>query len=133
MGINEIIVVVCSIAIILITIAFFFLNYQEAYTASFLLPRKKHTYYNEGGFLKMEINKQILVGSIGTAIVVIAGGVYANIKAMKKIRDDIKCIKNAQVAQEITNSLQDVRDLLQEDDIDSLKKKVDSLEKSNKK
>lgn len=81
----------------------------------------------------MEINKQILVGSIGTAIVVIAGGVYANIKAMKKIRDDIKCIKNAQVAQEITNSLQDVRDLLQEDDIDSLKKKVDSLEKSNKK
>lgn len=81
----------------------------------------------------MEINKQILVGSIGTAIVVIAGGVYANIRAMKKIRDDIKCIKNVQIAQGITNSLQDVRDLLQEDDIDSLKKKVDSLEKSNKK
>lgn len=81
----------------------------------------------------MEINKQILVGSIGTAIVVIAGGVYVNVRAIKKIRDDIKGIKDKQITQGIINSLQDVRDLLQEDDIDSLKKKVDSLEKSNKK
>ena len=81
----------------------------------------------------MEINKQFLVGSIATTIVVIAGGVYANIRAMKKIRDDIKGIKNVQVAQEITNNCHYACDLLLADEIDSLKKKVDSLEKSNKK
>ena len=53
-------------------------------------------YYNEGGFLKMEINKKFLVSSIGAVIVVVAGGVYANVKAMNSIKKDIKAIKEKQ-------------------------------------
>ena len=64
--------------------------------ASFLLPHKKYMYYDEGGFLKMEINKKFLVSSIGAVIVVIAGGVYANVKAMNSIKKDIKAIKEKQ-------------------------------------
>ena len=41
----------------------------------------------------MEINKKFLVSSIGAVIVVIAGGVYANVKAMNSIKKDIKAIK----------------------------------------
>ena len=41
----------------------------------------------------MEINKKFLVGSIGAVIVVIAGGVYANVKAINNIKKDIKAIK----------------------------------------
>lgn len=44
----------------------------------------------------MEINKKFLISSIGTAIVVIAGGVYANIRAMNSIKKDIKAIKDKQ-------------------------------------
>ena len=53
-------------------------------------------YYDEGGFLKMEINKKFLVSSIGAVIVVIAGGVYANVKAINNIKKDIKAIKEKQ-------------------------------------
>ena len=44
----------------------------------------------------MEINKKFLVSSIGAVIVVIAGGVYANVKAMNSIKKDIKSIKEKQ-------------------------------------
>ena len=101
--------------------------------ASFLLRRKKYMYYNEGGFLKMEINKKILVGSIGAAIVVIAGGVYANIRVIKELKreqdvifeilHDSLCIDKAQ--SKINYALRDM--------IRLVNKKVDSLEKSNKK
>ena len=44
----------------------------------------------------MEINKKFLVSSIGAVIVVIAGGVYANVKAINSIKKDIKAIKAKQ-------------------------------------
>ena len=44
----------------------------------------------------MEINKKFLVSSIGAVIVVIAGGVYANVKAINNIKKDIKAIKEKQ-------------------------------------
>ena len=44
----------------------------------------------------MEINKKFLVSSIGATIVVIAGGVYANVKAINNIKKDIKAIKAKQ-------------------------------------
>ena len=44
----------------------------------------------------MEINKKFLVSSIGAVIVVIAGGVYANIRAINNIKKDIKSIKEKQ-------------------------------------
>ena len=44
----------------------------------------------------MEINKKFLVSSIGAVIVVIAGGVYANVKAINNIKKDIKAIKAKQ-------------------------------------
>ena len=81
----------------------------------------------------MEINKKILVGSIGTPIVVIAGGVYANIRAIKELKrkqeilfetsHDALCADKAQ--NKINYALLDM--------IRLLNKKVDSLEKSNKK
>ena len=44
----------------------------------------------------MEINKKFLISSIGAVIVVIAGGVYANVKAINNIKKDIKAIKAKQ-------------------------------------
>lgn len=79
----------------------------------------------------MEINKNILVSSIGAAIVVIAGGVYANVRAMKKIKNDIKVIKNEQIALGIVNGLRDISDGILYDSVDSLNKKIDSIKKSN--
>ena len=88
----------------------------------------------------MGINKNFLVGSIGTAIVVIAGGVYANIKAINNIKKDIKAIKDKQ-----NDTIYAVDCLTKSDKLqnqindnmmnwmDSLTNKVDSLEKSNKK
>ena len=88
----------------------------------------------------MEINKQILVGSIATTIVVIAGGVYANIKAINSIKKDIKAIKEKQ------NDTMYAVDCLTKSDtlqsqinnnmmnwMDSLTNRIDSLKKSNKK
>ena len=88
----------------------------------------------------MEINKQILVGSIGAVIVVIAGGVYANVRAINSIKKDIKTIKDKQ------NDTMYAVDCLTKSDtlqsqinnnmmnwMDSLTNKIDSLKKSNKK
>ena len=88
----------------------------------------------------MEINKQFLVGSIATTIVVIAGGVYANIKAINSIKKDIKAIKEKQ------NDTMYAVDCLTKSDtlqsqinnnmmnwMDSLTNRIDSLKKSNKK
>ena len=44
----------------------------------------------------MEINKKFLISSIGAVIVVIAGGVYANVKTINNIKKDIKAIKAKQ-------------------------------------
>ena len=44
----------------------------------------------------MEINKKFLISSIGATIVVIAGGVYANVRAINSIKKDIKAIKAKQ-------------------------------------
>lgn len=81
----------------------------------------------------MEINKKFLIGSIGTAIVVIAGGVYANIIAIKELKrkqeilfeisNDALCVDKNQ--SKINYALRDMIRLVNE--------KVDSLEKSNKK
>ena len=81
----------------------------------------------------MEINKKFLVGSIGAAIIVIAGGVYANIRAIKELKreqeilfeisHDVLCLDKAQ--RKINYALRDM--------IRLVNKKVDSLEKSNKK
>ena len=71
----------------------------------------------------MEINKNLLVCSIGTAIVVIAGEVYAVTREMKKIKDSLEIARNTSYA----------CDLVLADHIDSLSNRVDSFEKSNKK
>ena len=88
----------------------------------------------------MEINKQILVGSIGAVIVVIAGGVYVNVKAINNIKKDIKAIKDKQ-----NDTIYAVDCLTKSDTLqnqinnnmmnwmDSLTNKIDSLKKSNKK
>ena len=66
-------------------------------------------YYNEGGFLKMEINKQNLVDSLLTvgSILIYTGTVGAILYDVIKSKTD--------------------------EDIEKLNKRVDSLEKSNKK
>lgn len=88
----------------------------------------------------MEINKQILVGSIGTAIVVIAGGVYVNVRAINSIKKDIKAIKDKQ-----SDTIYAVDCLTKSDTLqnqinnnimnwmNSLNNQIDSLKKSNKK
>ena len=76
--------------------------------ASFLF-RNKNISYNEGGFLKMEINKQNLVNSLLKvgSILIYTGSVGA------VLYDVIKSKTNK--------------------DIEKLNKRIDSLEKSNKK
>ena len=88
----------------------------------------------------MEINKKFLISSIGTTIVVIAGGVYANIRAINSIKKDIKAIKDKQ-----NDTIYAVDCLTKSDTLqsqinnnmmnwmDSLTNKIDSLKKSNKK
>ena len=88
----------------------------------------------------MEINKNFLISSIGATIVVIAGGVYANVRAINSIKKDIKAIKDKQ------NDTMYAVDCLTKSDtlqsqinnnmmnwMDSLSNKIDSLKKSNKK
>ena len=88
----------------------------------------------------MEINKKFLISSIGTTIVVIAGGVYANVRAINSIKKDIKAIKDKQ------NDTMYAVDCLTKSDtlqnqinnnimnwMDSLTNKIDLLKKSNKK
>lgn len=81
----------------------------------------------------MEINKNLLVCSIGTAIVVVAGGVYANIRAIKKIKDCQESIFDLLDLQSDMNKLQNAANECMEDQIIKLSKEVDSLKKSNKK
>ena len=88
----------------------------------------------------MEINKKFLISSIGTAIVVIAGGVYANVRAINSIKKDIKAIKDKQ-----NDTIYAVDCLTKSDTLqsqinnnmmnwmDSLTNKIDLLKKSNKK
>ena len=88
----------------------------------------------------MEINKKFLVGSIGTAIVVIAGGVYANVKAINSIKKDIKAIKDKQNDTIYAVDCLTKSDTLQNQNnnnmmnwMDSLTNKIDLLKKYNKK
>ena len=88
----------------------------------------------------MEINKQILVSSIGAVIVVIAGGVYVNVRAINGIKKDIKAIKDKQ-----SDTIYAVDCLTKSDTLqnqinnnimnwmNTLNDKIDSLKKSNKK
>lgn len=71
----------------------------------------------------MEINKNLLICSIGASIVVVAGGVYATAREMKKIKDSLENARTTSYA----------CDLVLADHIDSLSNRIDSLEKSNKK
>lgn len=87
----------------------------------------------------MEINKKFLVSSIGAVIVVIAGGVYANVRAINNIKKDIKAIKEKQ-----SDTIYAVDCLTKSDTLqnqinnnmmnwmNSLTDQVDLLKKSNK-
>lgn len=88
----------------------------------------------------MEINKKFLVSSIGAVIVVIAGVVYANVRAINSIKKDIKAIKDKQ-----SDTIYAVDCLTKSDTLqnqinnnimnwmNSLNNQIDSLKKSNKK
>ena len=99
--------------------------------ASFLLPRKKYMYYNEGGFLKMEINKIISIscGTAAAGIMAVTGVLlYKNKK--KKEKDDLNTILK------LLEIREDVRDMELDactKRISKLDERIDSLEKSNKK
>ena len=88
----------------------------------------------------MEINKKFLVSSIGAVIVVIAGGVYVNVKAINNIKKDIKYIKAKQSDTMYAVDCLTKSDTLQNQInnnmmnwMDSLTNKIDSLKKSIKK
>lgn len=92
------------------------------------------------GDFKMEINKKFLVGSIGSVIVVIAGGVYANVRAINSIKKDIKAIKEKQSDTMYAVDCLTKSDALQNQInnnimnwMNSLNDKIDLLKKSNKK
>lgn len=87
----------------------------------------------------MEINKKFLVSSIGAVIVVIAGGVYANVREINNIKKDIKAIKEKQsdtmyVVDCLTKSdtLQNQINNNMMNWMNSLTDRVDLLKKSNK-
>lgn len=87
----------------------------------------------------MEINKNFLVSSIGAVIVVIAGGVYANVRAINNIKKDIKAIKEKQSDTMYAVDCLTKSDTLQNqinnnmmDWMNSLTDQVDLLKKSNK-
>ena len=82
----------------------------------------------------MEINKQILIGSIGaTVVAALTGGFIANVIAIKKIKKNLKCLNYSDGELIIANKFR--RDDCNElrNDMNLLKQRVDSLEKSNKK
>lgn len=81
----------------------------------------------------MEINKKFLVGSIGTAIVVIAGGVYANVRALKEIKREQEVLFELSHNALCAEKLQDKINVALRDMIRLVNERVDSLEKSNKK
>ena len=82
----------------------------------------------------MEINNKVLVSSIGVAVVAaITGGIIANVRAIKNIKKDIHILAYSDAELTIANKFQkdDCKELHNE--IESLNKRIDSLEKSNKK
>ena len=82
----------------------------------------------------MEINKQILVGSIrATVVAAITGGVIANFIAIKKIKKNLEFLNYSDCELTIANKFR--RDDCNElrNDMNLLKQRVDLLEKSNKK
>ena len=88
----------------------------------------------------MEINKKFLVSYIGAVIVVIAGGVYANVKAMNSIKKDIKAIKEKQSDTMYAVDYLTKSDTLQNQInnnimnwMNTLNDQIDLLKKSNKK
>ena len=88
----------------------------------------------------MEINKKFLVSSIGAVIVVIAGGVYANVKAINNIKKDIKAIKAKQSDTMYAVDCLTKSDTLQNQInnnmmnwMNTLNDQIDLLKKSNKK
>lgn len=81
----------------------------------------------------MEINNKVLVSSIGAAVIAaITGGIIVNIKAIKNIKKDIRILAYSDAELTIANKFQkdDCKELHNE--IESLKNKIDSLEKSKK-
>ena len=88
----------------------------------------------------MEINKKFLVSSIGAVIVVIAGGVYANVRAINGIKKDIKAIKDKQSDTMYAVNCLTKSDTLQDQInnnimnwMNTLNDQINSLKKSNKK
>ena len=99
--------------------------------ASFLLPRKKYMYYNEGGFLKMEINKIISIscGTAAAGIMAVTGVLLYKIEK-KKEKDDLNTIfKLLEIREDFHDMALDACTKR----ISKLNERVDSLEKSNKK
>ena len=82
----------------------------------------------------MEINNKILVSSIGaTVVAVFTGGFIANVIAIKKIKKNLEFLNYSDGELTIENKFR--RDDCNElrNDMNLLKQRVDSLEKSNKK
>ena len=81
----------------------------------------------------MEINNKVLVSSIGAAVVAaITGGIIVNVMAIKNIKKDIHILAYSDAELTIANKFQkdDCEELHNE--IESLNKRIDSLEKSKK-
>ena len=101
--------------------------------ASFLLLRKKYTYYNEGPLLKMEINKIISIscGAVTAGIMAVTGVLlYKNKK--KKAEADLNAIIKIKIL-ESRADLQDIRLDSCSNCIKKINERIDLLEKSNKK
>ena len=82
----------------------------------------------------MEINNKILVSSIGaTVVAVFTGGFIANVIAIKKIKKNLEFLNYSDGELTIENKFRrdDCNELRK--DMNLLKQRVDSLEKSNKK
>ena len=84
--------------------------------------------------------RRFLVSSIGAVIVVIAGGVYVNVKAINGIKKDIKAIKDKQSDTMYAVNCLTKSDTLQDQInnnimnwMNTLNDQIDSLKKSNKK
>ena len=82
----------------------------------------------------MEINNKILVSSIGaTVVAVLTGGFIANVIAIKKIKKNLEFLNYSDGELTVENKFR--RDDCNElrNDMNLLNRRVDSLEKSNKK
>ena len=82
----------------------------------------------------MEINKKILVSSIGaTVVAAITGGVIANVIAIKKIKKNLEFLNYSDGELTIQNKFRRNECNELRNDMNLLKQRIDSFEKYNKK